>query len=193
MNTRRALALTALTAALACPVAAQQKSEAKKPIVEKETQSLTATVEAIDAAKRELTLKGPKGNLVVIAVPDEVKRFSEIKVGDELAIQYTEAVAVEVKKAGESAKLGTTEQSSGQPTEGAKPGAVFSRKVTETVAVAAIDAAAPSITVRRADGNTLSFRVRDRKNLEGVKPGDKIVLTYVEALAVQVSTPPAKK
>ncbi len=193
MNTRRALALTALAAALACPVAAQQKSEAKKPIVEKETQSITATVEAIDAAKRELTLKGPKGNLVVIAVPESAKRFSEIKVGDELAIQYTEAVAVEVKKAGDSAKLGTTEQSSGQRTDGAKPGGVFSRTVTETVAVAAIDAAAPSITVRRADGNTLSFRVRDRKNLEGVKPGDKIVLTYVEALAVQVSTPPAKK
>jgi Cu/Ag efflux protein CusF len=193
MKTRRALALTALAAALACPVAAQQKSEAKKPIVEKETQSITATVEAIDAGKRELTLKGPKGNFVVIAVPDSVKRFPEIKVGDELAIQYTEAVVVELKKAQDSAKLGTTEQTSGQPTEGAKPGAFLSRKITTTVAVEAVDPAAPSITVRQADGDTLSFRVRDRKNLEGVKPGDKIVLTYVEAVAVQVSAPPAKK
>lgn len=193
MNTRRALALTALTAALACPVAAQQKSEAKKPIVEKETQSITATVEAIDAGKRELTLKGPKGNLVVIAVPESVKRFPEIKVGDQLTIQYTEAVVVELKKAQDSAKLGITEQTSGQPTEGAKPGAFLSRTITATVAVEAVDPAAPSITVRQADGNTLSFRVRDRKNLEGVKPGDKIVLTYVEAVAVQVSAPAAKK
>jgi len=193
MSKARVLATTALAIALALPAAAQQKSEAKKPIVEKETQSITATVEAIDTANREVTVKGPKGNLVVIEVPESVKRFPEIKVGDLLTIQYTEAVVVELKKAGDSAKLGITEQTSGQPTEGAKPGAYLSRKITATVAVDSIDTATPSITVRRADGSLVSFRVRDRKNLEGVKPGDKIVLTYVEAVAVQVSAPPAKK
>jgi hypothetical protein len=193
MSVTRGFAVTALAVALAGPVAGQEKGEPKRPIVQKQTESITATVEAIDAAKRELTLKGPKGNLVAIAVPESVKRFSEIKLGDELTIQYTEAVVVELKKAGESAKLGTTEETGGQRTDAAKPGAFLSRKITATVAVEAIDPATPSITVRRADGSTLSFRVKDPKNLEGVKPGDKIVLTYVEAVAIQVSAPAPKK
>ena len=55
-----------------------------------------------------------------------------------------------------------------------------------------MDAAAPSITVKTADGNEHSFRVKDAKRLEGVDPGDKIVITYSEAVAIKVSAPAAK-
>ena len=56
----------------------------------------------------------------------------------------------------------------------------------------AVDAAAPSITVRTAEGNTVSFRVQDGKNLENVRPGDRFVIAYAEAVAIQVSAPQAK-
>src|SRR5262245_12838534 len=47
----------------------------------------TATVQAIDLAHREVTLKGPEGNVETVMVPPEVRRITDIKVGDEVNIQ----------------------------------------------------------------------------------------------------------
>lgn len=185
----KSLRIASLAALIAWPLAAQTKMEAKKPLEASDTQSITATVEAIDSAKREVTLKGPKGNVVVVEVPESVKRFSEIKVGDQLTVKYTESLVVALRKADPTAKLGTSTDEGMQRMEGAKPGAIVSRKVTATVEVVSIDKAAPSVTVRRGDNSTVSFRVEDPKNLEGVNAGDHIVVTYTEALALQVTAP----
>jgi Cu/Ag efflux protein CusF len=186
MKIRNCLAPAAVLAlVLAVPAAAQEKP----PMEASDLQSITATVEAVDSAKREVTLKGPQGNVVVVSVPESVKRFPEIKVGDLVNVKYMESVVIAVKKADPAAKLGTTTETSTKRSEGAKPGGVVAKQITATVAVEAVDPAAPSLTVRKADGDTTSFSVKDAKNLEGVKPGDRIVVTYTEALAVQVSAP----
>src|SRR5262249_24790052 len=130
------------------------------------------------------------GNLVVIDVPESVKRFSEIKVGDKLTFRYTEALVLELRKADPASKLGTSTSSEIERKPSERPSGVVSRTITSTVEVVSMDMKAPSITVRSADGSTHSFRVQDVKNLEGVKAGDHIVLNYKEALAIQVSNPP---
>jgi Cu/Ag efflux protein CusF len=185
----KSLRVAGLAALLAWPLTAQDKMASKKPLEASDTQSITATVEAVDSATREITLKGPKGNVVVIEVPESVKRFSEIKVGDQLNIKYTESIVVALRKADAAAKLGTTTDTGMKRMEGAKPGAVVSRQITATVEVVSVDKTAPAVTVRRADSSTVAFRVEDPKNLEGVNPGDRIVVTYNEALALQVMAP----
>jgi hypothetical protein len=45
----------------------------------------TATVESIDAKTRTITLKRPDGTFVGTVAGPEVKRFSEIKVGDKVS------------------------------------------------------------------------------------------------------------
>jgi Cu/Ag efflux protein CusF len=35
----------------------------------------------------------------------------------------------------------------------------------------------------------MSFKVADKKNLEGVKVGDQVQITYTQALAVSVTPP----
>jgi Cu/Ag efflux protein CusF len=112
-------------------------------------------------------------------------------VGDKLNFRYTEALVLELRKADPAAKLGMTVDSSIERKPSEKPSGVVSRTITATVEVVSFDMKAPSITVRSADGNTHSFRVQDVKNLEGVKAGDHIVVTYKEALAIQVSSPEA--
>jgi hypothetical protein len=97
----RRIALAALAAAaLAWPAAGQEKAakEGPKKLSGSQTSSITATVEAIDTAHRELTLKGPGGKVVVLQVPEAVKRFNEIKVGDQVVIRVTEALALAVVK-----------------------------------------------------------------------------------------------
>jgi hypothetical protein len=52
--------------------------------------------------------------------------------------------------------------------------------------VKAVDPAVPSITVTTDDGRTVSRRIEDKKNIEGVKPGDKIDITYTQALLTSI-------
>ena len=60
------------------------------------TKEITAKVEKIDYTKRLLTLKGPEGNVRTIKVDPRVKRLNEVKVGDDIVLRSTEAVAVQV-------------------------------------------------------------------------------------------------
>jgi hypothetical protein len=51
-----------------------------------------------------------------------------------------------------------------------------------TVTVKAIDPQLPSITVTTQDGRSVTRKIEDKKNLEGVKVGDRIDITYTQAL-----------
>ncbi len=62
------------------------------------TASVTATVTAIDKKKGTLTLKGPEGN-TVIAQAEDPKNLDKVKVGDDLLITVTEALAISVEPA----------------------------------------------------------------------------------------------
>src|SRR5437763_5339137 len=91
-----------LVAALAWPAAAQTGAAVvgKGPGVAgaAQTVKVTATITNIDAATREVTVKGPKGREVTLLVPPEVKNFAQMKVGDQVKVQYTEALMLELKK-----------------------------------------------------------------------------------------------
>jgi Cu/Ag efflux protein CusF len=52
------------------------------------------------------------------------------------------------------------------------------------VTVKAVDMNAPSITVVTQDGRTMTRRIADKKNLEGVSPGDRIDITYSQAVVI---------
>lgn len=60
--------------------------------------TITTTVQSIDRKKNYVTLKGPEGNLVKIKV-QEPKHLKNVKVGDQVVITYTEALAISVEKA----------------------------------------------------------------------------------------------
>jgi len=61
--------------------------------------SVSATVEAIDPATRQVTLKGPRGDLNTVTAGPELRNFEQIKVGDQIKALYTEAVALSVEPA----------------------------------------------------------------------------------------------
>jgi hypothetical protein len=57
----------------------------------------SAEVLGVDSEKRILTVKGKRGNIVMLKVPAEMKSFDELKPGDHIAVEYTEAMAISVK------------------------------------------------------------------------------------------------
>ena len=48
------------------------------------TQTVTGTIEAIEKSSRQIYLKKPDGNTEVVYVPQEVKRFDALKIGDKI-------------------------------------------------------------------------------------------------------------
>ncbi len=80
---------------------------------------LTASVEAVDSAKRTVTLKGPAGDILTLAVGSEVQNFDQIRVGDLLVVRYLEALTLELKKRG-TAKRERTERDVTEKARGAR-------------------------------------------------------------------------
>jgi len=161
---------------------------APKPRTVTEVVTLTAKITAIDTANRAVTLMGPKGNVVTLAVSDDVKRFSELKVGDEVTVKYTEQLVARIAKPGEVASVDASVKRS----EGAKPGAMAKESATVVVTLTVVDTKTPSVSFKTEAGDVKTVKVRDVKNLEGYKVGDKVALTYSESLAIDVSTPVQK-
>jgi len=78
-------------------VAFSPKGEMPAGVVAQTTQ-ITANVEAIDYQKRTVTLKGPEGGVRTIKVGDTVKRLEDVKVGNQVVVRVTEALALGVTK-----------------------------------------------------------------------------------------------
>jgi DNA helicase TIP49 (TBP-interacting protein) len=169
-----------LTLALAVPgIASAQPAVSKSNTIRG-----TATIQAIDKTTRAITLKTKDGEETFRAGPD-MTRFNELKVGDTIDVTYIESVVLRVRKPGETATATTGDVALTRST--GTPGGTLSTQVNTTVTVKAIDPSVPSITVVTEDGRTVSRKVEDKKNLEGVKVGDKIGITYTEALLVSVA------
>jgi len=158
-----------------------------KPIVVKDKVTIKATVEAIDMTNRIVTLKGPKGDVLTLPVDESVVRFDQMKVGDTITADYYESVAYEIEAPG--ANTPTGEAVAAAPIAGSKPAGAAMTMTVSKVTIEAIDPVTPAVTVRTADGDSLSFRVRHKKNLKNVKVGDIVVITQTKALMVAVEAP----
>ena len=159
--------------------------------VTKKTEPITATVtiQAIDKANRLVTIRDESGAEDMVQVGPAMKRFDELKVGDKVKISYYESLVFQVRKPGDPVKTaGDTAKLT--PGTGTSPSGTLSSQQTTSVEVLAIDQKLPSITVKTADGRTVTRKVDNPKNLEGVKVGDKIDITYTQAAALTVE--PAK-
>jgi Cu/Ag efflux protein CusF len=176
----KCLIAIALVVIAVLPSAAQDKTLGAAA-----TATATATIQAIDSTNRLVTLKFDDGTMNTVWAGPEVRRFDELKVGDKVTFRYQEAAVVQVKKPGE-ASSGPSAQAGIARSTGPKPGGAIAEQVKATVTVEAIDLEAPSITVKTDDGSHITYKVEDKKNLEGVKSGDRIEITYTRALMITV-------
>ncbi len=159
---------------------------AERPKVVKERVAvMTATVEAIDLEKRLVTLKGPKGETKTIAVGPEARNLPQVKVGDLVTVKYYESMAVEVVKPGSGTGAGQA-STIVRSKEGEMPGGTAIRTATVMATVTAIDKKKGTLTLKGPEGNLVTAKAEDPKNLEKVKVGDELMITVTEALAISV-------
>jgi hypothetical protein len=198
MNTKSILAGVLIATASAATALAQQSDTGVKTTITStpgnasivSTGQASAEVAGIDKGTRTVTLKTPKGDTLNVVAGDAVKNFDQIKIGDTVTVRYTRAAALKLITDKEAAALaaGGPKESEGSTTAppGAEPAFTSARKTTSIAEVTAVDPKASTITLKGANGKIDTVDVHNPDQFKVVKPGDKVQVTYAEAIAVAV-------
>jgi len=148
----------------------------------KQTITVAGTIETIDQSKRAMNIKTADGKFVAVNVPESVKRFSTLKVGDKIKATYNNYVIVRLKPAGEAA-VNTADTTT---TMGKSSGSKAMVR-TMTATIDSIDKSASSITFVGPNDWKYSRRVVDPTVFDQVKVGDKVDITWNTDLTVSVN------
>ena len=162
------------------------QSTPPKPAMVEQIQEVSATVTAVDLPTRLVTLKDPDGKVFTVEAGDEVRNLPQLHVGDRVVVRYYEAIAAELAKPGQlpSVSAGAT-----RAPLGAKPGAGVAQQITDTVRIDALDQATHTVSFTGSEGHSQTITVRDPKMqdfLKTLKVGDRVAITYIEAVAIGV-------
>lgn len=160
--------------------------------IAEQTVTATATVEKIDHKTRKVTLRGADGRTIQIKAGDRVRNLAQVKKGDEVTVTYFESLAFEVRRQGEATPGAQVTAASAAARPGERPAGLEAQQVTVTSTIEAIDERAGTVTLKDADGELFTTRVRHPERLKLVRVGDLVDLTYTEALAVSVEAAPAR-
>jgi hypothetical protein len=156
------------------------------------TMQITATVYAIDVPTRILTLQHDMGGVETMKVGPEVKRLDEFAVGDTVVVDFQQGLALEFQPVG-SEFVPPTDVAVGAP-GGKDQASVGARAmgVKGTVTVTAINSARRLVSITGPGGNVYKVKAGPKVQLEKLKVGDKLLATYVEAVAIKLEKPRTK-
>ena len=152
-----------------------------------DTFTATATVTAIDEAKRKVTLVFPDGKKTVYRAGPEVVNFDQIQVGDQVKVVLTEEAAIFI---GRGAPPSATDATAvALAPVGAKPGGVMVETIQLTAKVTAVDAKSQKVTLELPNGTSKKVKVSKKVDLEALRPGDNVTVQVSEGLAITVEKP----
>lgn len=176
---------------LAAAVQAGPDAESDKPAISTtQAGQLTARVVELDRDSRQITLQGPEGGQRTLNLGDTAQRLDEVEVGDTVMVEFVQHLSVEVM-AGEGAKpgLGIGVATTSAP-ETERPGVAATATTVSTAVVQEIDLQHNTFKLKWAEEDIRQYEARDPANLRKASVGDMVVVTYTEALAVQLQELP---
>lgn len=150
--------------------------------------TVTATVKAVNYTTREVTLADKSGNQVTIVADKSVQRLSEVKVGDDVVAQYRASLVGELREptAEERAHPMVAVAAAGRAPKSSDPAAGVGGAVRVVTTVQAIDLPNMRVTLQGPMGDLAIVKAQKKENVERLKIGDTIVITYSEATVVSL-------
>jgi hypothetical protein len=150
-----------------------------------DTFTTVATVTAIDAKSRKVTLTTPDGKSSTLKAAQNVD-LSQFKVGESIGVQISEETALEIRNGGTPAP-GAASTVLGVA-GGAGGGAVFNGEAVEVGAkVTVINPKARKVTFQLADGSTKTLKVHKDVDLSGLSIGQTVIVKYAVSVLVAVA------
>ncbi len=141
---------------------------------------------AVDSASKQVTLQGPGGKTVTLAVNNPYN-LQSLKAGDRYVAQFTESVSIVGKGPSDKPPVATLATGLWTAKPGEIPGAVAARRAQLVVVVSAIDQADQRVTLQAPDGSTENIHVTNPAALQGVQVGDRITITLTQSVAIALS------
>lgn len=184
--------LSTLLCIIAFGAAAPAALAAGTPIAaEVEVTAVTTTVEAVDTAKRTVTVMGADGKPVTYKVGKAAQNFAQVKKGDTVKLEVGEAVAVSLVKAKSGTKPDMAALSGAEVAgKGSKPFVEVTETVYLTAKIEHVDAQKRVVTLVGPEGRHVKVKVaKSVGGLEGVKKGDEVMVEYAEVMVFAVVKP----
>ncbi|ACC72811.1 hypothetical protein PPMP20_33920 [Paraburkholderia phymatum] len=184
----RILTIAVSCAALAAPVldASAQDNPVSSPdaVGTAAVAEVTAHITHIDADNNEVTIRGPRGNSMIVDVDPDVGDVKKLKVGDEVHISYKGALLLSADKVDAKGVRSRVESQSTTPAQGGASTQV--RHVEVVATVQKIDRKKREVTLR-GPKHTVVLEVAPDVPLEKIKVGDSIRADYASATAVHIT------
>ena len=149
-------------------------------------EEVVGEVVVVNPEARMLTIREPNGVFLVIHVPEEVRRLDEIRINDQLTIDYLTAVAVDLQKGGDAASApGAAKTLEVERGTGRTPSGSLTETITLVGIVDAIDRTASQVTIRGPQ-NSVTVSVENPDLLSDVNVGDSVTVNYINAVAARI-------
>ncbi len=143
-----------------------------------------ATVKAVNAADRTLTVQDATGASETIKVDPAVKRFGEVAVGDVIEVQVEEGLLLEYQPASSPTVDPAAVVVAAKAPADMPPGGAAAAGVQGTVTVGAIDLKTRLVTIQTPGGDTFQVKAGPAIALDRLKVGDRLLATYVQTVAI---------
>ena len=184
--TSHLLALAASLALLAGCASGGKPTDDKPSGREQRLVEQRALITGVDQQRRLLALEGDDGGIAVLPVAEEFRDFDKLRVGDPVVVSYTEAIAWQVKPADKGAPGVSARETLSNPKPGEAPGGAIERAITITATITAFDVARGTVTLTGPQGRSQTVKAHNPADLEHIRVGDLVDITYSEALALAI-------
>ena len=183
-----AAALTLVGCASTDAVEDEQVIQTPDGAVVVDTITYVATVTAVDATRRKVTLTTPDGRSGTFKADQKID-MSGFKVGEQIGIQATDAVAIRFKKDGTPAQNPAAVALAAAATDG-QSGAVFEGEAIEIQAtIVAIDPTKRRVTLQLPDGTAKSVKAPKDADLTQISVGEKVIVDFADSVVIAISNP----
>ena len=176
----------------ALTLAACQSAPPKPMETIEDTVEVSATVEKVDVLNRLLSLRTESGESVTVEVDPAVQNLVQVRPGDRVVARYRQAIGATISKDAAGQPV-TVDVDAERAKLGQKPSARAAQTTNVPVKINSVDTKTNLVTFSLPDGLVRSLTVetpQGKEFIKQLKPGDTVVVTFTEALALSVE--PAK-
>jgi len=185
VSIRRCLMLAPLAVLALAPLPATAQRSAE-PVVSSTVQA-TAVVESVDQRARMIVLRREDGSLVTMKLGPEVRNLAQVKPGDRVIVEHTEAVAARMARPGQP-PVEAAEAFTRQP-QGARPGAAKADVVRARVKIDQVFGNGDQVSFTGLTGARRTIPVRNpgmQAFVRSLRPGDEVDVTFLDVVAIRV-------
>lgn len=147
--------------------------------------TVTATVETINHATRNVVLRYPDDSIEVFVAGDEVRNLDQVEVGDQVKIDYNIGFVAALQPVEDGITRRRERIETGRAEPGQKPAGTVRKTVFARCNVNAVDPETRNVTLK-CPLRTVTLPVAEDIDLDEVDVGDMVDAEYIESIAISV-------